>query len=146
MPIYRMLYVSGATRPMSPADLDAILAASRRNNEALDVTGLLLWAEGAFIQVLEGEADVVKRLAARIRNDNRHRNFMVLVEQESAERAFGRWSMGFKRLEPGQTESDALFRTTAAALANRVAETDKDMMLDVILAFAADFIEGGKGG
>jgi hypothetical protein len=145
MPVFRMLYVSGATRPMTDSDLDGILAASRRNNARDDITGVLLWADGAFIQVLEGEEARVRKVAARIRNDLRHRNFMVLVEGSYPERAFGSWSMGYKRLEPGRPENDALFRTSREALAQRISPNDTEMVLEVVTAFAADFMEdGGK--
>jgi hypothetical protein len=51
--------------------------------------------------------------------------------------------MGFKRLEPGRPETDALFRTSREALAQRISPGDKEMVLEVVTAFAADFIEGG---
>ncbi len=142
MPVFRMLYVSGATRPMTPTDLDEILAVSRRNNAREDVTGVLLWAEGAFIQVLEGDERKVRELAKRISHDTRHRNFMVLVEQTVPERVFGEWAMGYKHLAPEQ-ESEALFRTSHETLAARIAPSDGGLMLDMVLAFATDFIEGG---
>lgn len=143
MSIHYILYASGASRPISPEDIDQILTASRRNNAALGVTGMLLVAEDAFIQVLEGERATVRRLADAIRRDPRHRNFMVLVEGDAPSRAFSQWAMGFKRLEPGVAENDALFRITKSALKERVSEADGGMMLDLITAFGRDFVSAG---
>lgn len=143
MPVYQLLYVSGATPKMRSSDLETILAASRANNAGLGVTGLLLFGDGTFIQVLEGERSTVRRLVEKIRSDGRHRNFMELVEREVGARSFPDWQMGFKRLEPGLAGSDGVFRITRDALAGRIAEDGDGMMLDTVLAFAGrDFLAG----
>ncbi|WP_157928835.1 BLUF domain-containing protein [Pararhizobium haloflavum] len=141
MSTYQLLYVSGATRPMLPADIDAILAASRANNARLDVTGLLLYADGTFIQILEGERHVVQSLAQTIRKDQRHRNFMVLAELQAEARAFSDWQMGFKRLDPKLKDDQAVFELSRQALQNRIGDADGGMMLEMVLAFAGrDFL------
>jgi hypothetical protein len=138
MDIYQLLYVSGATRPMGEDDLDAILMASRRNNGEKNVTGVLLFAEDTFIQVLEGERSVVRELAAQIRKDRRHRNFMVLVERTAGSRAFADWQMGFKRLDPARASDGRVFRLSRRALESRMASDDGGLMLEAVLAFAGD--------
>ncbi len=45
----QLLYVSNARRDFERAQLDSILAAARRNNAGHDVTGMLLYLDGAFI-------------------------------------------------------------------------------------------------
>lgn len=80
MSIYQLLYVSGAVGRPTEEEVEQILAVSRRNNAELGVTGMLLYADGAFIQVLEGEESTVKTLSHRISRDPRHRNYMVLCE------------------------------------------------------------------
>ncbi len=135
-PIFQLLYVSGASRPITRDDITQILAASRRNNAALDVTGCLLYADQTFIQVLEGEKATVERVAARIRQDMRHRNFMVLVEQHGSSRAFGDWQMGFKELDMTDATDGSVFAMSRAALAARTAGDESGVMLDLILAFS----------
>jgi hypothetical protein len=134
--VFQLLYVSGASRPVTRDDITQILAASRRNNAALDVTGCLLYADQTFIQVLEGEKATVEKLAARIRQDMRHRNFMVLVEQMAPERAFGDWQMGFKELDMTEATDGSVFAMSRSALAERTAGDKSGMMLDLILAFS----------
>lgn len=144
----QILHVSGASRQMSDADIEDILTTSRRNNSVAGITGMLLWADGMFIQILEGEADKVRALVARIGHDARHRNFMVLVEQMSDRRLFTDWSMGFKRLDANRPADDRLFQISRAALSNRVAGHDGGLFLDTVVAFSRDFLpdhEPGSG-
>jgi len=136
MAIFQLLYASGAVPGTTSADIDSILASSRANNARLGVTGMLLFANNAFIQVLEGNEDDVRKLAARISNDRRHRNFMVLLEKTSPERSFGRWQMGFKELADGEADSSAVFRTTLEALDSRIAKVDGGLMFEAVQAFA----------
>lgn len=141
MSIYQLLYVSGATRSIDREGILEILSASRRNNAKAGITGMLLYADGAFIQVLEGERSVVRKLIDRIRTDGRHRNFMELAERDAAARAFPDWQMGFKELDPSATPDQGVFRISRDALAGRIDSNADDTMLDLVLAFAGrDFL------
>ncbi|PWW01819.1 FAD-dependent sensor of blue light [Hoeflea marina] len=142
----QVLYVSGATPEISDADLDAILASSRRNNERDGITGMLLWADGSFIQILEGEEPALEATLKRIRNDSRHRNIMVLVDHGAPGRAFGDWSMGFKRLDRHRETDRLLFETSRAAIEHRMPNGDRSLLLDIILAFSRDFLAEGRAG
>jgi hypothetical protein len=140
MHLSRLLYVSGASRALSDSDLEAILRTSRANNGKLGVTGMLLWADGAFIQVLEGASTAVAALVDRIRRDDRHKNVMVIIEEEADRRVFGAWEMGFKKLDPERRHDQTLFATTRQALENRIGIADGGVMLDLVLAFSPDFL------
>lgn len=96
--MYRLVYVSSATHLMSKPELIEILEVARRNNTRLGVTGMLLYRDGNFIQLLEGDQDAVKNLYATIEQDSRHFGSMVLLEEDTDERLFSEWSMGFRDL------------------------------------------------
>jgi len=49
-----------------PGDLDDILTASRRNNALMGISGLLLFIDGGFLQMLEGEERAVRELYTRV--------------------------------------------------------------------------------
>ncbi|MEQ8481677.1 MAG: BLUF domain-containing protein [Hoeflea sp.] len=136
----QLLYVSGASREISERDLDDILRTSRKNNQHNGITGMLLWADGVFIQILEGEPDRVRRLVSRIQGDPRHCYFMVMHEQTTDERLFSDWSMGFKKLDPQRASDSDVFALSKAALAERVGDNDGGMFFDIILAFSRDFL------
>ena len=93
-----LLYVSSATQLFSEEDIKALLQKSRDNNARLGLTGLLLYKDGNFMQVLEGPDDVVTRLYAKIHTDPRHHGILQLVRQQVQRREFPSWSMGFKNL------------------------------------------------
>lgn len=90
-----LVYVSSATEPFSPAELVTLLEKSRRNNAAVDVTGMLLYKNGNFMQAIEGEDIVINELHARIQRDPRHRGMITLLRKPVEKRAFSQWSMGF---------------------------------------------------
>lgn len=136
----QMLYVSGASTPMSDAEIQNILTASRRNNQRDGITGMLLWADGVFIQVLEGEPQTVRSVYRRIQADDRHRNLMLVLEQEAEKRVFTQWSMGFKQLDSEKSDDKKLFQISRSALADRITSDDGGLFLETILAFSRDFI------
>ena len=92
---YQIIYSSRASGPMGAAELEQILADAREGNEARDVTGALVFADGVFVQVLEGEREVVRNLAERIRADSRHDSMKIFYQREVGERAFGDWRMAY---------------------------------------------------
>lgn len=93
-----LVYVSAACVAMEDAALKNLLETSRRNNPALGITGMLLYLDGLFMQVLEGEAAKVDALFARIQQDPRHAEVAVVLRESLAERNFPDWSMGFRNL------------------------------------------------
>lgn len=106
-PVYRLIYLSSATSPLAQHDLDDILGAARRNNPKAGVTGLLLFHDGCFFQVLEGAQSDVNRIFGAIRSDPRHSGMLILLSGETPERSFAQWSMGYvgaHRLNEGQRQ------------------------------------------
>jgi len=97
--VISIIYISDAATHLTTVELDGILATSRRNNAGIGVTGMLIHMDGSFIQVLEGEAEVVDPLVARIAEDRRHRDFVVIARYPVAARQFPDWSMGYRRCD-----------------------------------------------
>jgi hypothetical protein len=100
--LYQLGYVSIATSVMQRDDLVAILDEARRLNRAAAVTGLLLFHDGTFFQVLEGERKDVLETFERIAADPRHRDIRVLFREGVGERLFADWSMGFQLIDGNQ--------------------------------------------
>jgi hypothetical protein len=46
-----LIYSSTATRPLSQQELQDLHAKVQRNNAAYGITGMLLYANGSFVQV-----------------------------------------------------------------------------------------------
>lgn len=96
--MYYLVYVSYATTPFSETELVELLQECRVHNKSKDITGMLLYLQERFIQVLEGDPTLVKRLYNKIEKDPRHKKVSIVLEGESPERIFKDWSMGFKNL------------------------------------------------
>lgn len=96
--MFSLVYVSTATVEFKKPDLEDLLRKSRVNNATLEVTGLLLFKDGNFMQVLEGSEATVNALYKRIAGDSRHSGSMILLTQHSPTRAFEEWSMAFRDL------------------------------------------------
>lgn len=93
--MHTLIYISSAARDFKVGELCAMLTDFRRNNAILGITGILLYQDLTFMQVLEGEADVVRTLFSRIAMDPRHKSVITLMDEEISERAFPEWSMAF---------------------------------------------------
>lgn len=97
--MHQLVYVSSAVRPFHDAQLTELLEVSRRLNEASQLTGLLLYVRGNFIQLLEGPQKEVTATFARIQKDTRHRGLITLLDDVCEKREFPNWSMGFEKVE-----------------------------------------------
>ena len=93
-----LVYVSSATSEMSEQDLVMLLEQSRSRNRKLNVTGMLLYANGNFFQVLEGQREDVEEIYRSILRDERNTGNIELINEEITEQTFPQWSMGFAYL------------------------------------------------
>jgi uncharacterized membrane protein (DUF373 family) len=91
-------YISSATEPWSTQELLRLLQQCRENNAGNGVTGMLLYGNATFLQVLEGEEKVINDLVDKIRTDPRHTNVQILHRRTIQRRQYSDWSMGFKRV------------------------------------------------
>jgi hypothetical protein len=120
----QLVYVSTASVDFNKEELLALLNTCRINNNKLNVTGMLLFKDSNFIQVLEGEDSVAQALFDKIAADHRHRSIIKLLTTKIDQRDFPDWSMAFKNLNdvnvsnyPGYSEflnlsfTDASFAT-----------------------------------
>lgn len=120
MSINQLVYISQATRKMSPEDLAAIQNKAKTNNAPLDVTGSLFYNGGWFLQVLEGPETTLEKLYQKIELDSRHKNSRVLYNEPAKFRTFPRWNMNMTNLNDRQADKyDELVEVLEAAQANR---------------------------
>lgn len=98
--IRQMIYISDARYGLKKKDIEDILAASRRNNGESDVTGMLLYSSGIFIQALEGDPQRVAALYDRISDDRRHGDIDLVSDRMVDRRSFSGWAMGFVERAP----------------------------------------------
>ncbi len=139
MPLIHIIYTSTAAQEMSEKELANLLAISVEHNEKVGLTGMLLHRKGRFMQVIEGEAELVDRLMAAIKKDPRHTSVFILERHVIPVRHFSKWGMGFHqvddediRLHPNYVD---FFSDEFSSQANKI---QLGLALMVLQSFAQD--------
>jgi hypothetical protein len=97
---YRTLYSSVSSTPMQLDDLEDLLEQAQGHNAGNAITGALVYVDGFFLQVLEGDKATVQTLMQKIRKDFRHESVTVLQEGEVPAAAFSEWTMAYVSATP----------------------------------------------
>ena len=100
--IYQIIYSSESSTPMQLDDLEDILEHARIWNATVGITGALVYADGVFLQILEGDRVKVQALMMKIMADLRHETVIVLRECEIPFALFGSWQMAYVSATPAQ--------------------------------------------
>ena len=98
-----IVYVSFSFKDLTEIDLENLLADIRKRNKLQKVTGLLLYNDGTFIQLIEGKTRIIKNLFEKIKNDKRHSDVVLLLDESIKKRAFPDWTMGYYKLNREQS-------------------------------------------
>lgn len=130
--LHSVLYVSTAQVLFTPPRMEELLAKARASNARHQVTGLLLFRDGAIMQFLEGPEGAVAGLFRRIRADDRHFAVVTISEGAAPRRRFPDCPMGFRNLRdravrrlPGFEE----FEDTMLSIVEFGQEPDRAMQL-----------------
>ncbi|MBI1212000.1 MAG: hypothetical protein GC190_11090 [Alphaproteobacteria bacterium] len=113
-----LLYVSSSVGHVSDDEIAQILHRARRNNARNGITGMLLYCDGNFLQLLEGEDEAVETTFRRIKRDPHHRDIHVMLDDKNvSQHAFADWSMGFEKLQKASNpEKEAAFEISRMAI------------------------------
>lgn len=93
--LYQLIYTSLAQRDFTADDLRRLLPRIRENNAKHGLTGVLLFDESEFFQVLEGPKNKVLSVFEHIANSRQHSCLVIQRQGPIPKRAFGDWSMGY---------------------------------------------------
>ena len=141
--LFRLVYCSqntiAAQQGKMVAEVASILASARANNARDGVTGALIYSDGCFAQVLEGDIDIVQQTFERIQCDLRHGNVVVLEAKRAEERIFGKWDMALaEAADPAKAkailghalaEPNGNAGSTIVALLNGLVRRERDWTL-----------------
>jgi hypothetical protein len=98
MSCHQLIYVSTPKVEVTKEFITNILDKALNRNYSLQISGLLVYYHGEFMQLIEGDKKALDELFNIIRNDPRHGDFRILREAESPERCMPTWAMGFTML------------------------------------------------
>ena len=93
---FQLLYSSEASEELDEAAIDELIETSRQRNVSKGISGLLIYVNRCFLQLLEGEESKVRELFDKIRNDARHSETFIYNEQRASQKAFGSWTTGYR--------------------------------------------------
>ncbi|MFI5157569.1 MAG: BLUF domain-containing protein [Sphingobacteriales bacterium] len=131
--MYYLIYLSAGVNWFSEKELTDILSVSITNNSRDNITGLLLYSEGNFIQLLEGNEQDVKNTFERISKDQRHKGITPIASGAIEKRNFPEWAMGFKSIYSRDLkELDAYNDPSDREFLN---DKDKHLSINLLKAF-----------
>ena len=93
--MFTICYVSSAYPGITEDQLNELFTTTQKNNTASNITGLLLYQSGKFLQVLEGDDDELKNLYEKIEQDSKHNNIFVILKQKCKRRIFENYESRF---------------------------------------------------
>jgi len=95
----QLIYLSYRTEKCTNDEIDKILTISIKKNETKNVTGILLYSDTIFIQVLEGQKDEILAIYDKIKQDPRHTKVVMISLRTIQNRYFPSWQMGSKKFD-----------------------------------------------
>ena len=96
--MFHVVCASTASYVFNKPRLHTLLEETRGIYTRLGITGMLLYKDGNFLQVLEGEEQLVMTLVSMIKESPGHKGFQMLMTDTSEHRLFPDWSMAFRDL------------------------------------------------
>ena len=99
MDLVHCIYCSVATKAnFTASDLSQLLDECRERNANVEVTGMLLFREQTFFQILEGDRAVVDALFEKLALDKRHTRVTKIIVEPIEQRSFAEWTMGYSKI------------------------------------------------
>jgi hypothetical protein len=102
----KLIYVSARTPNCTEKEIQKILASCEKNNAKLDITGVLLYTTEKFVQYLEGEYKTIFSLYDKIKQDDRHKNLVLIYSGPIKDKVFPSWHMAGKKVDLSTIEFD----------------------------------------
>lgn len=92
---YAITYVSTASNNLKAQEISELLRYSKENNNTRGITGILLFSESNFFQIIEGEKEKIVELYSTISTDKRHHNLIQIVGKEIHNEAYDGYESDF---------------------------------------------------
>ncbi len=90
-----LVYVSSATHDLSHQEVDQLLLQARRRNKQHNITGVLIYIGGNFMQYIEGDADKLALIYDIIKISPLHTGLIQLLYNSIECRDFNEWTMAY---------------------------------------------------
>lgn len=131
--IFHLVYKSFAKPSLNEKDIQDILKTAQEKNRVLDITGLLIYRQKAFIQLLEGDEQSVRKILEKIIADSRHDQVVTILESSSDQRIASNWSMAFVNEEFNKNLAHDLFDLFDSIIGDKIKE--KSLIIPILKKF-----------
>ncbi|MFD2564440.1 BLUF domain-containing protein [Aquimarina rubra] len=88
-------YVSTADPSLTNAEVNELFKFVKKNNNSKNITGILMYSDGNFFQVLEGEKDQIQSLFEKILLDSRHYDVIKIFDRAIPNCSFSQYHSSF---------------------------------------------------
>ena len=88
LPLRALAYQSTVSCPLAADSIDELLIDAMARNQALSVTGVLLFDGHRFFQYLEGPEEAIYQVFGRVEDASHHGNVVVQFDGAVSERYF----------------------------------------------------------
>ncbi len=95
---HTICYISNSVKLLQKNQLQQLFKQCITNNTEKGITGILLYREGTFLQILEGNKEIIQSIFATIKNDGRHNHISKILDREIQDRLFTNYQTGFSLL------------------------------------------------
>ena len=112
--LMQLMYISRAKKHFTKEELEELVAKANSNNRHIDVTGSLVYNDGVFLQVLEGEQKKLLDLYNIIKEDERHHKVTKIYFEPAETRLFSKWFMHLASLEKSDSKDLTMIKNMMA--------------------------------
>ncbi|GAB1855506.1 hypothetical protein MHTCC0001_03400 [Flavobacteriaceae bacterium MHTCC 0001] len=88
-------YLSSVRPRLSIIDIESLFNQTKKQNDIYNISGVLIYNDGNFFQILEGEENYVNLLYAKIKGDKRHHNIIEIINSPINEKIFDGFDYGY---------------------------------------------------
>ena len=99
-------YISTASQHATESVVNDLLAFVEHENNLKKVYGILIYADGTFFQIIEGEEAIIKPLFNKILKDPRHHHVIKLLEKPSSKISFSKYHSSFTAINSARSRGE----------------------------------------
>lgn len=103
-PLYTICYVSTADPTITNENVQEVFDGIIEKNLERSITGILLYSQGNFMQIMEGEYEMLQELYRAIKEDKRHHHVIEILSSPIRHRIFENYQTGFSIVNDPQSK------------------------------------------
>lgn len=128
--MHQIIYLSSSKKILSPEQINELLSKSREKNLKNNITGILLYFDRDFLQVIEGEKKAIQDLFEIIKKDERHTEIITVFNKKINEKHFPEWNMGFASTDYQKLRTLTGFENFNQTLLHRINDKTALILID----------------